>query len=307
MGDPSGIGGEIIAKSLARFKDPAELVVIGDKRVFEASLKIKATNHKLEFIDLNNVPRRGFRFGAVNALYGRASLEYLDKAMEMLKARELDCLVTAPVSKEAISLGACKFKGHTEYLMKETNTKFAVMMLLNDRMRFSLLTRHIPLKDVARSISSFELKKNIMLVYRSLRDLFGIINGRIVVCGLNPHASDNGLLGKEENKLIKPVIKSLKSKVRHLAGPMPADIAVKLAFQGMYDCVVAMYHDQALIPLKLSGAGSGVNITLGLPFVRTSCLHGTAFDIAGRNIADESSMLAAIKLANKCALNQKKA
>ena len=142
--------------------------------------------------------------------------------------------------------------------------------------------------------------------YEALQKLFGIRNPRVVVCGLNPHASDNGIIGKEESRCIAPALARLKKKYARLDGPLPADSAVYLASRGRYDCVIAMYHDQALIPLKLFGNEGGVNLTLGLPFIRTSPLHGTAFDIAGRGIARADSLIAAIELACRCALRQRK-
>ena len=178
------------------------------------------------------------------------------------------------------------------------------MMLLNRKLKFSLVTRHIPLKYVPARLDADKIYKTILLTHRSLKELFLIKNPRIGVCGLNPHASDNGLLGAEENKIIKPALMRVAKSIRNIEGPLPADVAVLKAVQKKYDCLIAMYHDQALIPLKLSGAYTGVNLTLGLRFIRTSPLHGTAFDIAGKfNLANPSSLIAAIKLAIKLTKN----
>ncbi|MBI5145328.1 MAG: 4-hydroxythreonine-4-phosphate dehydrogenase PdxA, partial [Candidatus Omnitrophica bacterium] len=247
-----------------------------------------------------------FSFGKISAEYGQASLEYLDKALELIKRGEIDCLVTCPLSKEAVNLAGIKFSGHTEYLAKRTKTRDVVMMLVNKEMRFSLVTRHIPLKKVSPTLNRDNLSKTIFITRQYLKKMFSIKEPRIIVCGVNPHASDNGLLGSEENKIIQPVIKKLKKFIKYLDGPLSADVAIYKAKQREYDCVIAMYHDQALIPLKLLSRDQGVNITLGLPFVRTSPLHGTAFDIAGTSLANPSSLMEAIKLAVKCALNQKK-
>jgi 4-hydroxythreonine-4-phosphate dehydrogenase len=181
------------------------------------------------------------------------------------------------------------------------------MMLLNENFRFSLVTRHIPLKKVATSLTSQEIYKTILLTHLSLRKLFGIKKPRIAVCGLNPHASDNGILGNEEKTIIIPALKRLKGKISSIVGPLPADVAIGRAAKEKYDCLIAMYHDQALIPLKIAGTYTGVNLTLGLPFIRTSPLHGTAFDIAQKPYkACADSMIEAIKLAVKCSLNRRR-
>lgn len=299
MGDPSGVGPAIIRKALPKVKGLADFTVIGDAWLFNRIPHIK-------FIDLGNVPRKNFKFGKVRAEYGRASIEYLDKALALIKTRQIDCLVTCPISKEAINLSGFRFGGHTEYLQRRTKTPDAVMMLLNKELKFSLVTRHLPLKGVAAAINQDVLYKNIRITYRALKELFLLESPRIVVCGLNPHASDNGLIGCEENQIIKPVLAKLKSVIRHIEGPLSADAAIAKARKKKYDCVVAMYHDQALIPLKLSGNEAGVNLTVGLPFIRTSPLHGTAFDIAGTDLANPSSLTEAIKLAVRCTLNLKR-
>jgi len=317
MGDPSGIGPTIIAKAIPRIKGLAEFVVIGDRWVFEKNQKSKISatkrggfaknfgkkNQKFKFIDLHNVPRKNFAFGRIKAEYGKASMGYLDRALELIKNKQIDCLVTCPISKEAINLAGFKFSGHTEYFQKRTKTKHTVMMLLNKEFKFSLVTRHIPLKSVSGALNKDRLYKNIYVTYRVLKDFFLMESPRIVVCGLNPHASDNGIIGKEENQIVKPVLDRLRSMIGYIDGPLSADVAIAKAKQKKYDCVIAMYHDQALIPLKLLDNSSGVNITLGLPFVRTAPLHGTAFDIAGTNRANPNSLIEAIKLAVECCVN----
>ncbi len=310
MGDPAGIGPAITIKAIQKLKGLADFVIIGDKWVF-SQLPISIQKLRdIEFIDLKNVAHKNFQFGKVKAEYGRASVEYLDKALELIKNKKVDCLVTCPVSKEAVNLAGFKgFSGHTEYLASATKTKDFVMMLLNKRLKISLVTRHISLKDVPWQLNKDKIYKTIILTYKSLKELFGIKNPRIVVCGLNPHASDNGVMGKEENRIIKPALIRLKRKIKGICidGPQPADIAILKAAQKEYDCVIAMYHDQALIPLKISGGYTGVNLTLGLGFVRTSPLHGTAFDIAPKfNLANPTSLIEAIRLAIRCTLNQKK-
>ncbi|MBI4981931.1 MAG: 4-hydroxythreonine-4-phosphate dehydrogenase PdxA [Candidatus Omnitrophica bacterium] len=307
LGDPSGIGPAIILKATQELKNYADIVVIGDGFVLKkAGLKLRSLNFRL--IDLQNVRQEGFKFGHIKAEYGRAAIEYLDQAMRLLKDKEIDCLVTCPISKQAIKLAGCSYSGHTEYLMQKTASKNVLMMLLNEKLRFSLLTRHIPLKKVSSALTKQEMTGNITLVIQGLKKLFGIKLPRLVVCGLNPHASDAGIIGQEEEKLIRPVLQGLRKQFNFsIDGPMSADIAIQKAYQNKYDCVIAMYHDQALIPLKLISPQTGVNLTIGLPFVRTSPLHGTAFDVAGNyKKADPSSLIAAIKLAVECTKNQKK-
>lgn len=315
IGDPSGIGPAVTAKAVNALSGKAGFVVIGDKWVFDRAQSsclpagramLKAQN--LELIDLKNVDRKSFSFGKIRAEYGRASIEYLDKAMELLKKRRIDCLVTAPISKEAINLAGYHYSGHTEYLKEKDKAKDIVMLLLNEKMRFALATRHIPLSRVSSEITQEKLRKTVSIAYNSLKKLFAIKNPRIVICGLNPHASDNGLIGKEENRVVKPAIKRLRKAIKDLEGPITADVAIYRMMSGCYDCAIAMYHDQALIPLKLSGFDKGVNVTLGLSFIRTSPLHGTAFDIARKSkLADPASLIAAIKLAIQCTRNLKKA
>ena len=181
------------------------------------------------------------------------------------------------------------------------------MMLLNRELKIGLLTRHIPISKIPLGLNKDKIYKAICLTYKSLKKFFLVQRPRIVVCGLNPHASDRGLIGDEEDKVIRPALKKLKAVLRQrIDGPLSADVAILKAKQKKYDCVIAMYHDQALIPLKLLDSQGGVNITLGLPFIRTSPLHGTAFDISGKNLADCASLIESIRLAVKCTLNQRR-
>jgi 4-hydroxythreonine-4-phosphate dehydrogenase len=180
------------------------------------------------------------------------------------------------------------------------------MVFISHVLKVVLLTRHMSLIKAAGSLNKNEIFECGSLVFGLLKNSFKLLSPKVAVCGLNPHASDNGIIGKEENETIKPVIGGLKKQIKHLDGPVSADVAISRANKGRYDCVIAMYHDQALIPLKLLSPASGVNMTLGLGYVRTSPLHGTAFDIAGKDSADPSSLIEAIKLAVKCAANLKK-
>ena len=312
MGDPSGIGPEVIAKTLGlpRIRGLADFTVIGDKWVLEKykSNKVrKYESRKVKFIDLQNVPKKGFAFGKVRAEYGRAALGYLDQAIALIKDKKIDCLVTAPVHKEAMSLAGCPFSGHTGYLGRAFKSKDIRMMLFNRKIKVILLTQHIPLKEVPQNITVQEILKTICCADANLKTLFGVSRPRIAVCGLNPHASDNGTIGSEEKEKIIPAIEAAKRKNIEVEGPYPADTIFNRAAAGVYDCVVCMYHDQGLIPLKLTGFSDTVNITLGLPFTRTSCGGGTAFDIAGKNKADPRSFIRAVETAVQCAINLRKA
>jgi len=309
IGDPSGIGPAITVKAVGKLAARADFVIIGDYAVLNKIPGfLKLLSRGVKIVDLQNVDIRCFKFGKISAEYGRASIEYLDKALELLRAKSIDCLITCPISKESINLAGFKYSGHTEYFIKKTNVSQAVMMLLNKGLRFSLVTRHLSLKDVPKFLSIEKICRVTLATYQSLKNIFKISYPRIVLCGLNPHASDNGLIGNEEGRLIKPAARRLRNKIKGIDGPLPADIAIYKAFKGEYDAVIAMYHDQALIPLKITGMDSGVNMSLGLGFIRTSPLHGTAFDLSGRHkSANPSSLIAAIKLALKCAFTQKKA
>ena len=310
LGDPSGIGPSITLKAIDKLKGQAEFVIIGDSWVLSQVAQPPSRRVRgVELIDLENVTRRGFSFGKVKAEYGKASVEYLDKALELLEKKQIDCLVTCPVSKSAVNKAGLKFSGHTEYLAKFTDTKTYVMMLLNRHLNISLVTRHCALKNVPGGITKDNVYNTILLTYKGFKELLGIKKPRLVVCGLNPHASDDGIIGREEQTIIKPVIEELNSLLKiTISGPKSADVALFQAFNKEYDGAIAMYHDQALIPLKLTGYSTGVNLTLGLPFVRTSPLHGTAFDIAKYpKSANEHSLVQAIKTAIKCTLNQRKA
>jgi len=313
MGDPSGIGPAVLVKAVQKLKGMAEFIIIGDglvlKRV-ENALGIRLLGYpNIRVVNLRNILNKDFSFGKIKAEYGKASIEYLDKAVELIRKKQINCMVNCPISKEAIKLAGFRFPGHTEYLAHVTNSKNFAMMLMNNKLKFSLLTTHLALKDVSSKINKHIIGKNILLTVTSLRKIFGIKKPRIVVCGLNPHASDNGVIGREENNIIIPALKALrKTNKAIIDGPISSDVAISKASIGKYDAVIAMYHDQALIPLKLAKYDTAANITLGLPFIRTSPLHGTAFDIAkDHSKANPESLITAIKLAIKCTLNLKKA
>jgi len=282
MGDPLGIGPEVIRKALASnsLLAQASFIVIGDKKL------LGRVHPSVKVVD---IPYRSA---------GEASLKFLDTAIAMIKVGLADALVTAPLSKEAVSRFRKDFIGHTEYLAKAFRVRDFDMMFVAPNVRLTIVTRHIPLKDVPRSITQKAVFDSIALMARTLKGSFKVKAPKIAVLGLNPHAGEGGLLGKEDGKSILPAVRQARQKGINAVGPLPADTF--FAFHSHYDGIIAMYHDQGLAPLKGLYMKELVNFTAGLPFVRTSPAHGTAYDIAGKNKADPSSMLSALKLA--CAL-----
>ena len=277
MGDPRGIGPEVIRKALAK-KDITRLgsfILVGNRQLFG----------KTSYAILD-IPYRSAAEG---------SLKFLNKGIELIKGGVVDALVTAPLSKEAVSHYKKNFCGHTEYLADSFGIKQFDMMFVSSNLRLSLVTRHVPLKDVAKLITKNSVFSSIDLMNKTLKNKFKISQPKIAILGLNPHAGEAGLLGQEEKKYIIPAIKLAKSKGIKAFGPFSADTF--FIHDKGFDGVVAMYHDQGLAPMKGLYFKNLVNFTAGLPFVRTSPVHGTAFDIAGKNKADPSSMIAAIKLA----------
>lgn len=301
MGDPSGVGPEVLVKALCdkELCRAAHITVIGDYFIINRVKKDLKLNPEFSLVDLSNVPQNNFCYGKESPSFGKASIEYVDRALDILKKGDADCLVTAPVNKSSVRDGGIKnFEGHTEYIAQKTSSKDFSMMFVGKKLKVSLVTRHVALKDVAGSVNIDNVYRTIILTADCLRRFFGVENPRIGVAGLNPHAGDNGLFGDEEAKKIVPAIKKALEYVKALYGPIPADAIFHEALNGKFDAVISMYHDQALAPFKMLYFNDGVNLTLGLPFVRTSPDHGTAFDIAGKGIAEATSMREAIKLAD---------
>ncbi len=338
MGDPAGIGAEVILKVLSksRMRSLAHFLIIGDKDVlrktamtlsqryslflsrlpFSAaqssspytyrtpSQKKKAKLPYAYILDMHNVKIDTFSFGKVRAEYGKASIEYLTKAVEIIKGGCADCMVTAPINKAAVKRGGFAFPGHTEFLANISGAEKFIMMLCGGPLKISLVTRHIPLRKVAERLSVSAITDTIALMRQALISDFKIRHPKICVCGLNPHAGDNGVIGDEEAKIVAPAIKRFSSSA--VIGPLPADAVFYDAYRKKYDGIVCLYHDQGLIPLKMVARDTGVNITVGLPFVRTSPDHGTAFDIAGKGVADSRSMEKAIELAVAMVINRRR-
>ncbi len=304
IGDPSGIGPEVTLKALAspKIAGLANFLVIGDRSVIESACSDMRLRLNAPLADLENVPRSTFSYGKPHPSFGTASVEYLDEALRLLKEGRADCMVTAPVNKSSIRAGALPdFEGHTEYFAERTSTRDYAMMFVGKAMKITLVTRHIALKKVPRRLTPDAVYRSIAITHRYLHRYFSIRHPRIAVAGLNPHAGEGGIFGDEEARAITPAIKRASKRMKGVSGPYPPDVIFHDALTGRYDAVVSMYHDQALIPFKLLYFKDGVNLTLGLPFVRTSPDHGTAFDIAGKGIADPSSMIEAIRLAARLA------
>ncbi len=335
MGDPAGIGPEIAAKALSK-KEIYEIcrpLVIGDKGAMEDGIRIarkplkinpieKVSEAKFEYgtidvIDLKNIDMSKLKYGTIGEMTGKAVGEYIKKAIELAMNKEIDAIVTNPIHKESFKLGGWgkKYAGHTEMLADLTGTKKYNMMLMHGNFRVVHVSTHISLRDACDAVKKDRVLNTIKVAYQGCRDL-GIENPKIAVAGLNPHASDGGLFGWEEEKEIIPAIEEAKKLGWSVEGPIPADTVFSKARGGMYDVVVCMYHDQGHIPMKLVGfvmdektgtwkSVSGVNATLGLPIIRTSVDHGTAFGKAGKGTATADSLIDAIHVAIQFAKNRK--
>lgn len=313
MGDAAGIGPETIIKALAddELRSSCRFVVIGDAeylrktaseirvdiafREFDPNDEIGPAT--VEVRDLKNLPN-DFSTGVDTAETGKASAEYIEEAVSMWSDKHLDAICTAPISKKALSLGGYDFPGHTEFLAKLTDTaEFAMSFFAND-LRVVLLSTHLSLFEAIRLVKKDALVDLIRFTDREMSKLLGRTVS-IAVAGLNPHASEGGMFGSEERIEIEPALDHCRSMGLNVSGPYSPDTVFIRGYQGEFDVCIALYHDQATIPVKAISFGAGVNVTLGLPLIRTSVDHGTAYDIAGKGIADEGSMKAALKLAGE--------
>ena len=308
MGDSRGIGPEVIIRALSFpfVRQLADFLVIGDGRRMKSVAKILGVSMPFKPIDIRKLigsNKVAFSRNAVNILDTKtkdedlAPLEYIKTAYSLIKGKRAGAVVTAPVNKESITKAGVKFIGHTEYLARLSGAKRIAMMFVGGRLRVTIVTRHLALRKVSGTITKNKIMDAALLTHGFLKDRLGIKSPRIGVCALNPHAGEGGVLGDEEIRIIAPAIKGLRRKISNVSGPLPADSAFNFLYHGTLDGLVAMYHDQAMIPVKMVGRESCVNVTLGLPFVRTSPVHGTAYDITGRFIADPSSMVESMKLA----------
>ena len=314
-GEPAGIGPDIclrLADDLPAAFNHAELYILADPDLLvqrAAQLKLKPAlyiHHNIEHLDkyyqpgkLNIIPlalNSVCQTGTLNPDNSAYVLKMLDLAHDLCLQKKVSAMVTGPVQKSIINQAGHNFTGHTEYLADKTGAK-PVMMLATQSLRVALATTHLPLKDVSAAISKESLNEVLLILDTFLKQQAGITNPKILVCGLNPHAGEDGNLGDEEINTITPVLENLRKQNLNLIGPLPADTLFTEKYLKHADAVLAMYHDQGLPVLKYSGFGKAVNITLGLPFIRTSVDHGTALDLAGTGEASDSSLLEAIGMA----------
>ena len=299
LGDPAGIGPEVTVKALAKIKPSKQVrfIVIGDEYSFK---KYSFGKYKhADYCVVDSSGRMDYAAGKPTAKSGAMALGFLNTSIELLKNNSIDALVTAPLSKESVCRFERGFLGHTEYLADAFGVKKFDMMFVTDNLKTVIVTRHVPIADVPKLITRRKVLDSILLVEQSLKSQFKIRQPRIAVCGLNPHAGEGGKIGKEEIKSIIPAIEDARKAGVNVTGPLAGDTMFVPERRRGFDAIISMYHDQGLIAMKTLFFDSVVNLTIGLPFVRTSPAHGTAFDIAGKNKADSSSMSAAIELAVK--------
>ena len=309
-GDPAGIGPEIAARAWEALGARLPFVYIGDPAHLPRGTKIREVASPDEALSAaaSKLPVLAHPFpapakpGAPAAENAAAVIEVIARAVALAQAGEVSGLVTGPIHKKALQDGAgFAYPGHTEYLAALAGVERVVMMLACDALRVVPATIHIPVADVPATLTRDLLTQTIRITHAGLIRDFGLEAPRIAVAGLNPHAGEGGAMGREEIETIGPVIEALRAEGLALAGPLSADTMFHAAARARYDAAVAMYHDQALIPIKTIDFAGGVNVTLGLPFIRTSPDHGTAFDIAGQGRADPTSLIAALRLAERMA------
>jgi len=329
MGDPAGIGPEIIVKATAKLRDrlasgDLRLLVIGSGRALRSAQAQLGIRGPIPEVGDSEWPNLGFlqadregepiRPGVLSADGGRFAFKAVEKAVRLAQAGRIDGIVTAPLNKEALNQAGYHYAGHTEMLAELTGVRGSVMMLAHGNMRVSHVTTHVALEEVPKRLTPERLRRVIELTDQAVRGL-GVARPRIAVAALNPHAGEGGLFGRQDIDVSEPTIAEMVRNGLDVVGPIPGDTVFVKLRAGQYDAVVAMYHDQGHIPVKLLGFEidpatgkwtelSGVNITLGLPIIRTSVDHGTAFDIAGRGIANERSLIEAIEFAERLAANQ---
>ncbi|MDZ4736471.1 MAG: 4-hydroxythreonine-4-phosphate dehydrogenase PdxA [Rhodospirillaceae bacterium] len=311
MGDPAGIGPEIVAGSFTEPRADARALVIGDPAILARAIGIVGANLRLNVIedpaaasftpgtiDLiagSSLPA-DLPFGKIQAVAGQAAYDYIRKGIALALDGKIGAIATAPIHKEALKKAGVPYPGHTEMLADLTRAPHHAMMLFNDELRVLLVTIHLSLAEAIRSLTIEKEMIAMRLADRAARQL-GVAAPRVAVAGLNPHAGENGLFGREDLDIIRPAIEKARAEGIDASGPWPGDTVFMQARQGKFDIVVAQYHDQGLIPVKYLGIEHGVNVTVGLPFVRTSVDHGTAFDIAGTGKASAVSMRVAIEQA----------
>ena len=318
MGDPAGIGPEIVAKSIAdkATYDVARCIVIGDKKVMEKAIEIVGADLKvnvvespadgdysygvLNMIDLDNIDMSMFEYGKINAMCGQAAFDYIKKSIEITMDKQADAVATTPINKESLHAAEVDFIGHTEIFGALTGTADPLTMFETNGLRVFFLTRHKSLRDMLDDIKKDRIIDYVERCTDALRRL-GVKEGTMAVAGLNPHSGEHGLFGWEEVKELAPAVEELKERGFNVAGPVPADSVFHQAAQGRFNSVLSLYHDQGHIATKTLDFDRTISITNGMPILRTSVDHGTAFDIAGKGIAGAVSMEEAIRLAAKYA------
>jgi len=311
MGDACGIGPEIIAKLYADAAALPLTLVLGDEGMIKRAIRLLALPLKVRVIDspeefqstpgmvnvisLSHLPE-DIPFGQLDARAGKSAYDYIRAGIDLALQKRIRAIVTAPINKEALQLAGFRYPGHTEILADFSGTKDFAMMLMNDDLRVILVTIHVSLREALDQVTIDSELRTIRLAHRAMTQL-GIPQPRIAVAGLNPHAGEHGLFGPEDDEIVRPAIERAQSEGIDVSGPWPGDTIFMNARKGQFDIVVAQYHDQGLIPVKYLGVDEGVNVTVGLPFVRTSVDHGTAFDIAGTGKASHASLRVAVEQA----------
>jgi 4-hydroxythreonine-4-phosphate dehydrogenase len=312
MGDPTGIGPEIIVKALSR-KEPFQAcrpIVFGDQEVLSRAIQIQSLSTTLEITE--KIPEEGYlpekifllpvsrlditslRFGQPDRACGEAMVRYIEEAVKWATRGALDAITTCPINKQAINAAGYSFPGHTELLGHLTQASPVAMMFLGSKWKIVLVTTHLPLKDVSRWITASRILSTLRLTDEGMKKYFAIAHPKMAVLGLNPHCGEGGLLGEEEKREVLPAIAEAKSLGMDVEGPFPADSFFSLSGRTVFDAVISMYHDQGLIPIKMLDFKEAVNFTLGLPFIRTSVDHGTAYDLAGKGLADPTNLVKAV-------------
>ena len=315
-GEPAGIGPDIVLETILNTSSQAfndiELITIGDPNLFADRAKALNLDIKIELCSLDDTPsphqsgilkilpidlKSACEMGKLNTDNAKYVLDVLDTAIDACMNHKADALVTGPIQKSILTSEVNNFTGHTEYLADKTQSPLPVMMLATEGLRVALVTTHMPLSEVPTHITKKNISQVIEILHRDMEKQFGINNPKIVVAGLNPHAGENGYLGKEEIEVITPVIEQYQKQGLNISGPLPADTLFTEKYLKDADVVLAMYHDQGLPVLKYKGFGNAINVTLGLPIVRTSVDHGTALELAGTGTANSQSMKLAIQTA----------
>ena len=322
MGDPAGIGPEIIVRALfdKSIYGLCRPVILGDPAVLSSAIskcgqklslniisspsEARSITGEMDLMSVSRLKDGQILPGKPTVEGGKTMVDYIIRAVDMTRKGEIEAMVTCPISKILMHQAGYAYEGHTQLISHLTDTHDYVMMLAGERLRVALVTIHCPLKEVPALLDQELVYKTIIVTAKALREDFGFEKPRLAVAALNPHAGESGLFGSEEKEIISPAIGRARDEGYSVEGPFPADTLFHKAASGQFEAVVAMYHDQGLIPLKLLHFSDAVNVTLGLPIIRTSVDHGTAYDIAGTGKADDSSLKAAIRMAASMVKNR---